>query len=172
MSYFLEYWSDRSEIWNTCWIWSFNYVYTTIRIFQKLIFVFDWTRIFYPKIKFLYLSRYFDLLSILSRVFSNSTQNHRKIRHFSWGIWLIIHDLHVLILTSLLKNHSFSIALPFEAIAIDKLGLIAPKLYTYSTFCLLKFIFHKKLQVVFGYRFFFFLFSILLSATPALYFEV
>ena len=43
-----------------------------------------------------------------------------------------------------------------EAISIDELGSIVPKLHTYTTFFLLKFIFHKKLQVVFGYRGFFF----------------
>ena len=44
--------------------------------------------------------------------------------------------------------------LPSEAIAIDEIGSIALKLHTYTTFFLLKFIFHKKLQVVVGYRFF------------------
>ena len=47
----------------------------------------------------------------------------------------------------------FSLALASEAIALDNFGSIAPKLHTYSTFFLLKFIFHKKLQVVVGYRF-------------------
>ena len=60
-----------------------------------------------------------------------------------------------MILTCLHKNHSFSLALPSEAIAIDELDSIAQKLYTYTTFFLLKFIFHKKLQVVVGYRSFF-----------------
>ena len=67
----------------------------------------------------------------------------------------MIHDLHFLILTCLHKNHSFSLVLPSEAIAIDELGSIAIKFQTYTTFFLLKFIFHKKLQVVVGYRFFF-----------------
>ena len=86
-----------------------------------------------------------------SRILHNSTQKHRKIRHFSRGIWLIIHDLHFLILTCLHKNHSFSLALPSEGIAIDELGSIALKHHTYTTFFLLKFIFHKKLQVEVGY---------------------
>ena len=38
----------------------------------------------------------------------------------------------------------FSLALSSEAISIDQLGSIAPKLLTYATFFLLKFIFHKK----------------------------
>ena len=54
------------------------------------------------------------------------------------------------------KNHNFSLALPFKALGIDELDSIALKLYTFTTFFLLKFIFHKKLQVVVGYRFFFF----------------
>ena len=58
--------------------------------------------------------------------------------------------------TCLHKNHSFSLALSSEAISIDQLGSIVPKLQTYTTFFLLKFIFHKKLQVVVGYRFFIF----------------
>ena len=56
------------------------------------------------------------------------------------------------------KNYSFSLALPSEAIAIDEHGSIAPKLHTYTIFFLLQFIFHKKLQVVVEYRFFFFFF--------------
>ena len=60
-----------------------------------------------------------------------------------------------MILTYLHKNHSFSLALTSEAIAIDELGSIVPKLHTYTRLFLLKFIFHKKLQVVVGYRFFF-----------------
>ena len=36
------------------------------------------------------------------------------------------HDLIFLILLCLYKNHSFSLALPSEAIAINELGLIAP----------------------------------------------
>ena len=65
----------------------------------------------------------------------------------------MIQDLHFLILTCLHKNYSFSLALPSEAIAIDELDLIAPKLHIYTTLFLLKFIFHKKLQVVVRYRF-------------------
>ena len=38
---------------------------------------------------------------------------------------------------------------------MDELGSIAPKLHNYATFFLFQFIFHKKLQVVVGYRFFF-----------------
>ena len=49
----------------------------------------------------------------------------------------MIHDLHFLILTFLHKNLSFSLPLPSEAIAIDELGLIAPKLHTYTNFFLL-----------------------------------
>ena len=45
------------------------------------------------------------------------------------------------ILTCLHKNHSFSLALPSEAIAIDEPELIAQKLYTYTTFFLLKYIY-------------------------------
>ena len=125
-----------------------------IRIFQKFIFLVK-NSIFYPKMKFLHTSRYFDLLSILFQILHNSTQKHRKIRHFSRGIWLIIHDLHFLILTCLHKNQNFSLALPSEAIAIDELGSIALKFQNYTTFFLIKFIFHKKLQVAVGYRFFF-----------------
>ena len=58
------------------------------------------------------------------------------------------------ILTCLHKIHSFSLELSSEAIAIDELGSIAPKLHTYTTFFLVKFIFHTKLLVVVGYRFF------------------
>ena len=43
------------------------------------------------------------------------------------------------------------------SISIDEPGSIAPKVYTYASFFLLNFIFHKKSQVVVGYRFFFFL---------------
>ena len=68
----------------------------------------------------------------------------------------MIYDLHFLISTCLHKIHSFSLSLSSETIAIDELGSIAPKLHTYTTFLLLNFIFHKKLQVVVGYRFFFF----------------
>ena len=70
----------------------------------------------------------YRFLSIPSRVLHNSTRKHRKIRHFSRGIWLIIHDLHFffLILTCLHKIHSFSLALSSEAISIDQLGSIAP----------------------------------------------
>ena len=68
----------------------------------------------------------------------------------------MIHDLHFWILACLHKNFSFSLALPSEAIAINELGSITPKLHTYTTFFLLKFIFHKKLQLVVTYRFFFF----------------
>ena len=46
----------------------------------------------------------------------------------------MIHDLHFFILTCLHKNHSFSLALHSEAIAINELGSIAPKLHTYTTF--------------------------------------
>ena len=69
----------------------------------------------------------------------------------------MLHDLHLLILTRLHKIRSFSLALSSEAIAIDELGSIAPKLQTYTTFFLFMFIFRKKLQVVLGYRFFFLL---------------
>ena len=68
---------------------------------------------------------------------------------------MVINDLHFLILTCLHKNHSFSLGLPSEATSIDELGMIAPKLQTYTTFFLLKLIFYKKLEVVVGYRFFF-----------------
>ena len=37
----------------------------------------------------------------------------------------MIHDLHFSILTSLHKNHSFSLALHSETIAINELGSIA-----------------------------------------------
>ena len=42
-----------------------------------------------------------------------------------------------------------------EEIAINEIGLIDPKLHTYTTFFYLKFIFQKKLHVVVGNRFFF-----------------
>ena len=128
-----------------------------IRIVQKFIFVFDKTAYFTQKSLWNFFIRVDVLISCpsFSRVLHDSTQKHRKIRHFSRGIWLIIHDLHFLILIWLHKNHSFSLALPSEAIAIDELGSISPKLQTYTTFFLLEFIFHKKLQVVVGYRFFF-----------------
>ena len=64
MTYLLEYWSDRSEIWNTCKIWSLYYVYQKSEIFN-FFFRFYENSIFYPKKKFLHTSRYFDLLSIL-----------------------------------------------------------------------------------------------------------
>ena len=48
-----------------------------------------------------------------------------------------------------------SLALSSEAISFDELGSIAPLLHTFTAFCLLKFIFHKKLQVIVGYRFLF-----------------
>ena len=67
----------------------------------------------------------------------------------------MLHDLHFLIMTCLHKIRSFSLALFSEAIAIDELCSIAPKLQTYTTFFLLMFIFRKKLQMVVGYRFFF-----------------
>ena len=67
----------------------------------------------------------------------------------------MIHDLHFLILTCLHNIYSFSLAISSETVAFDELGSIAPKLHTYSTFLLLNFIFHKKLKVVVGYRFFF-----------------
>ena len=38
----------------------------------------------------------------------------------------MMHGLNFLILTCLHKIHSFSLALPSEAIAINELGLIAP----------------------------------------------
>ena len=53
------------------------------------------------------------------------------------------------------NSHSFLLALASEAISIDQLGLIAPKLHSYTSFILLKFIFHKKLPVEGEYRFFF-----------------
>ena len=52
------------------------------------------------------------------------------------------------------QNSQFLLALCSEAISIDELGLIAPYLHTYAIFFLLKFIFHKNLQVVVGYHFF------------------
>ena len=67
----------------------------------------------------------------------------------------MLHDLHFLILTCLHKIQSFSLVLSSEAFSIDELGLIGPHLHTYTTFFLLKFIFHKKLQMIVGYRFFF-----------------
>ena len=42
------------------------------------------------------------------------------------GIWLMLHDLHFLILTCLHKIQSFSLGLSSEAISIDEIGLIAP----------------------------------------------
>ena len=62
----------------------------------------------------------------------------------------MIHYLHFLIFTYLHKMHSSSFALSSEAIAIHELGVIASELHTDITFFLLKFIFHKKLQVVVG----------------------
>ena len=62
------------------------------------------------------------------------------------------HDLHFLMSS---QNSQFFISVTFWNIANDELGSIAPKLHTYTTFFLLEFIFHKKLQVVVGYRFFF-----------------
>ena len=46
----------------------------------------------------------------------------------------MVHDVHFSILTCLHKNHNFSLALLSEAITIDELGSIAPKLRTYTTF--------------------------------------
>ena len=46
----------------------------------------------------------------------------------------MIQDLQFWILTCLHKNHSFSLALPSEAIAINELGSIDQKLHTYTTF--------------------------------------
>ena len=70
---------------------------------------------------------------------------------------IIIHHLHFFVLTCLHKVQSFSLGLHVssEAISIDELGLIAQNLHTYTTFFLLKLIFHKKLKVIVGYRFFF-----------------
>ena len=65
----------------------------------------------------------------------------------------MIHDLHFLISACPHKIHSFSLVLSSEA--IDELGSIAPKLHTYTTFFLHKYIFHKKLRVIVGYHFFF-----------------
>ena len=48
-------------------------------------------------------------------------------------------------LTCLHKIHSFSLALSSEAIEIDELGSNVPTPHTYTTFFLLKFIFHKKI---------------------------
>ena len=48
-----------------------------IRIYENLIFVFDKNNIFYPKIICLYTSRYFGLLSILFKSFSNSSKKKR-----------------------------------------------------------------------------------------------
>ena len=49
----------------------------------------------------------------------------------------MIHDLHFFYFDSSSQNHSFSLALPSEEIAIDDLGSIAPKRHTYATFFLL-----------------------------------
>ena len=68
---------------------------------------------------------------------------------------LMIHDLHFWILTCLHKNHSFSLALPSEVIAINELDSFAPKLHNYTTFFILQYIFHKIFQVKGEYRFFF-----------------
>ena len=67
----------------------------------------------------------------------------------------MLHDLKFLILTCLHKIQSFSLVLSSEANSIDEFGLIASQLQTYTTFVLLKFIFHKKSQLLVGYRFFF-----------------
>ena len=127
-----------------------------IRIFQKFIFFFIKTAYFTQKWNFFIRIDILICCLSFSRVLHNSTEKHRKIRHFSQGIWLILHDLHFLILKCLHKNPNFSLSLPSEAIAIHELGSIAPKLHTYTIFFWLKFIFNKKLQVVVGYRFFFF----------------
>ena len=163
MPYFLEYWSDHSEIWNTCWIWSLDHVYQKAEFFKNSFSFLIKTAYFTQKRNFfIHVYVRVDILiscPSFSRVLHNSTQKHRKIRHFSrcTCIWSIIHDLHFLILTCLHKNHSFSLLLPSEAIANDELSSIAPNLHTNTTFLLL--IFNKKLQVVVGYRFFlFFLF--------------
>ena len=68
------------------------------------------------------------------------------------------HDLHFRVFTCH-KNSEFffSLALSFEAISIDELGLTAPYLHTYATIIMLKFIFHKKFQMEVGYCFFFYL---------------
>ena len=155
MSYLLEYWSDRSEIWNTCWIWSLDHVYQKSEFFKNSFSFLIKTAFFTQKWNFVIRVDILISCPSFSRVLHNSTEKHRKIRHFSRGIWLMIHDLHFLILSCLHKNHSFSLAFPSEAIAIDELGLIVLKLHTFTTFFLHKFIFHKKLQVVVGYRFFF-----------------
>ena len=55
------------------------------------------------------------------------------------------HNLHFFILTYLHKINSFSLALSSEAISINELGSILPKLHACTTFFLLKFIFYKKL---------------------------
>ena len=57
----------------------------------------------------------------------------------------MIHDLHFLNLTCLHKIHIFSLLLSSEAIKIDELGSNVPTSHTYTTFVLLKFIFHKKI---------------------------
>ena len=155
MSYLLEYWSDRVELWNTCWIRSWDNVYQNLQFFKNS-FSFLINTAFFTQ-KFNFFIQVDILISCLSfsRVLHISPQKHRKIRHFSQGFWFMIHDLHFLILTWLHKNHSFSLALLSEAIANEELGSIAPKHQTYTIFFLLKLIFHKKLQVVVGYRFFF-----------------
>ena len=121
MSYLLEYWSDRSEILNTCWISSLNHVYQKSEFF-KILF------------SFLIKTAYF-------------TQN--------WNFFIRVDILFSC--PSFSRVLHFLLALPSEAITIDELGSIAPKLHTYTTFSLFKFIIHEKLQVVVGYRFFFYL---------------
>ena len=67
----------------------------------------------------------------------------------------MLHDVHFFLFWRLHKIQIFSLVLSSEANSIDELGFIAPLLHTYTKFVLLKFIFHKKLQLIVGYRFFF-----------------
>ena len=88
MSYLLEYWSDRSEIWNTCWLWSLDHVYQKSEFFKNSFSFLIKTAYFTQKMKFLYTSRYFDLLSILFKSFVWFDSKTQKNKTF-WSRYMI-----------------------------------------------------------------------------------
>ena len=82
MTCLLDLWIDRSEITNMFWIWSLDHGKQKSEFFTN-VFSFLIKTAYFTQIRNFFIQ--VDILiscHSLSRVLHNSTQNHRKIRHF------------------------------------------------------------------------------------------
>ena len=154
MTYLLEFW-NLDHLLNMV----IRPCVAKIRIFQKLILVFDKKQhIFTQKWTFFIWVDILISCPSLSRVLHNSSQKPRKIRRFSQRYIINVSRFAFFDFDMSSQNSEFFISVIFWS-NFNWWTLFEPLLNAYATFFLLKFIFRKKLQVEVGYHSFFFLFS-------------